>query len=745
MTVPAGLLVAGAAGQAEAAIPFSLIQGTVRIALGFVAGNAAAVLARGVLNSMLLNQVKVAMLLLCLGISGSYWVWHADGASADEKGRGQAARVAKTPASPPKPRTTQSAVSYRLTGLVQDEDTGDPVQGGQFTVMLGDVARSIDPDRTRTVTSGLDGQFLVDLPPGQVRTWTFLAPVGYWAPGNMKSEETFVLSRSRPIHRKEYVVRRGTVWPFRLIDADGRPAVGSIRASNPGDLFQAEADEAGRADLTLPREDGKLMAGAERGSPRARSFSSIPVAIPMEWASGFRTDAVKTIERIEGGYRLKDDAGRTATIGNAPRELPDGAGGSIKIGETGRVEPTLVDGKLTIRVLFSEAGRASSGSLSGRIVDPAGRPIGGVRVAPAFYIREGHRGGSVFPNDKEHEATTARDGRFLIRRIPRIDVSGRPSTLTLVVRKEGFASLETPEFSFKPGQGDAPQVLDPIQMEPGVSLSGTVVDPQGQPVEGVWVEPGGGYALRSRFTRTDADGKFTVRDLPKGLIELSFQYGDLWASDKYLADGTDDGLNIRLRPSAALLARPAARAVPEPPALGRPAPPLQVVGWSDGKPHSLADYRGKVVFLDFWGTWCGPSVKGIPSLERLEQKYEPRGVVFLSIHTPGEDIGKIRRFLDLKKSTLVSALDEAHDPGDNARNGLTADRYGVRGYPTLVMIDRRGNVAFHSGIGTREGVAAMKALGKEMGIEESTMTEADFHRLWEAFFSREVEKVLDRP
>ena len=78
-------------------------------------------------------------------------------------------------------------------------------------------------------------------------------------------------------------------------------------------------------------------------------------------------------------------------------------------------------------------------------------------------------------------------------------------------------------------------------------------------------------------------------------------------------------------------------------------------------------------------------------------------------------------------------------------NGVTADRYGVRGYPTLVMIDRQGNVAFHSGIGTKEGVAAMKALGKEMGLDESTMTEADFHRLWEAFFSREVEKVLDRP
>ena len=154
---------------------------------------------------------------------------------------------------------------------------------------------------------------------------------------------------------------------------------------------------------------------------------------------------------------------------------------------------------------------------------------------------------------------------------------------------------------------------------------------------------------------------------------------------------------------------------------------------------------GKVVFLDFWGTWCGPCVNGLPSLERLKQKYEPRGVVFLSIHTPGMEIGKIHRFLDLKKTTIVSALDEGRGKEDEPRNGMTADRYGVRGYPTLVMIDRHGNVAFHSRIGTKEGVAAMKALGKEMGLDESTMTEADFYRLWEAFFGREIERVLDRP
>ena len=66
VTAPAGLLVAGAAAEARAAIPLALTHSTIRIGSGFVANHTAAVLARGVLKSMLLNQVKVPALLVCL-------------------------------------------------------------------------------------------------------------------------------------------------------------------------------------------------------------------------------------------------------------------------------------------------------------------------------------------------------------------------------------------------------------------------------------------------------------------------------------------------------------------------------------------------------------------------------------------------------------------------------------------------------------------------------------------------------
>jgi RNA polymerase sigma factor (sigma-70 family) len=105
VTVPAGLLVAGAAGHAQAAIPMTLIEGTTRIALGFTAGNTAIVLARGVLNSMLLDQLRAVTVLLCLGIGGGYWAWHAVAAADDKNGQANSgAAFVSAPASSRQPR-----------------------------------------------------------------------------------------------------------------------------------------------------------------------------------------------------------------------------------------------------------------------------------------------------------------------------------------------------------------------------------------------------------------------------------------------------------------------------------------------------------------------------------------------------------------------------------------------------------------------------------------------------------------
>jgi RNA polymerase sigma factor (sigma-70 family) len=140
VTVPASLLVAGRAGQVQVAFPMTLVEGTVRIVLGFMAGNTASILARGVLNSMLLDQLKLATILLCLGIAGSVGAWFAIPTAAEGNGRSRA----KAPAISQSPRTDRY---------------GDPLPPGA-AMRLGTIRFRQAPFMTHVAFSP-DGQFVV--------------------------------------------------------------------------------------------------------------------------------------------------------------------------------------------------------------------------------------------------------------------------------------------------------------------------------------------------------------------------------------------------------------------------------------------------------------------------------------------------------------------------------------------------------------------------------------------------------
>ena len=474
--------------------------------------------------------------------------------------------------------------------------------------------------------------------------------------------------------------------------------------------------------LTLPQDGHKLTVYA---SPHSASLQSNLVVV--EWDTQFSPDAVKAMNNRDGRFHLTDDAGKTATIV-----------------ESDAVHPTIVDRKLVLQVTLPETDSKSFGSLTGRVIDSERQPIARAKVALAFGDASS---GSAMSGDPAHLVTTDTRGEFIIGSIPRWSVDGKSMKAFVVATKDGYAGVDSPSITLPPNNDGKPPALDAIRLEPGMSVSGTVIDPEGRPAVGVWVEVRGGYALREQFARTDEKGQFRVNNLPKGVVSLYFEYGKLFQMGKYFAeaDPKANTIEVRLRSVDEALAASKNRPPRRTPSLelGKPAPDLKVAAWTDGKARSLADYRGSVVLLDFWGIWCSACINGMPSLERLREKFEPRGVVFLSIHTRGEEIGKIRRFLEFKKTTMISALDADGGQHSNEFSGVTSDRYGVQGYPSFFIIDRQGNLAFPSG-GTTEDGAAMMAMGKEMGFSESTMTEADFHRLWEAYFSREIEKALDR-
>jgi RNA polymerase sigma factor (sigma-70 family) len=737
VTLPAGLFAAGAASQAQAAIPLTLIQGTSRIAQGFLAGNTAAALARGVLNSMLLNQVRVGTVLILLGIGSSYWAWCALAEASDREGKATPKQAAVgTTASAPKSQTTAPATIYRFTGSVRVEGTGEPVAGATVDVLITSSGQGPRAGN-RTARSGADGRYIVELPPGSARSWTLIAPVGYWAPRDPWFNEDFAVSREESVHRRDYVVRRGTVWDFRITRDHGvKPLSGVVWASDEGNSFRSIVGDAGRVRLTLPTEGGQVRATALESL-----MADDPVPMTLEWQSGFRPDAVTSVTSLGGSparYILNDHSGKTATL---------------TVPGKGLAAPRLDGGKLIVEVTLPEPDPKAFADLTGKVVDTSGRPVAGASVALTWV---GQHGVGMMSAQDRHRAMTDVQGDFRLRSIPRADSTGKPVTISLTVTKEGLAGVDTKPFHFRPGAGNASQVAEPLTLAPGVSVSGTVVDPDGKPLVGAWITPGPSFANSSKFTKTDDAGRFTVHDLTRGMAILTYRYGRLMAEGRYLALHDLGPLTIKVHPvpdAAQFQARSdaakAARDRTPPLALGTPAPAWESGAWSDGQSRKLAVYRGKVVVLDFCGgTSCVP-LGEVASLEKLRARYEPLGVAFLVLHSPGEDEKNVRAVFEMNQSSLIFAID--HDrkrDEDFDRNGMTAARYGVRSYPTLVMIDRRGQVAYHSGgVGAKEGVAAMLDLGKEMGIEvdRSRTTEADSRRLWEAFFGREIEKILNRP
>lgn len=96
---------------------------------------------------------------------------------------------------------------------------------------------------------------------------------------------------------------------------------------------------------------------------------------------------------------------------------------------------------------------------------------------------------------------------------------------------------------------------------------------------------------------------------------------------------------------------------------------------------TLASLRGKVVVLEFWGVWCGHCVENIPHLNKLADKFGPRGVEFLSISNDREKV--VREFLEKTKMSGTIALDV---------DSSAIERYGVSGYPTTFIIGRDGRV-----------------------------------------------------
>ncbi len=241
----------------------------------------------------------------------------------------------------------------------------------------------------------------------------------------------------------------------------------------------------------------------------------------------------------------------------------------------------------------------------------------------------------------------------------------------------------------------------------------------GTPVPGAEIEPTNGYALRRQATRTDADGRATLKNLPSGMLGLSVRQGQSRVQTNLMVSDQGSGnpeTTVRLKTMIASSESPATPAKPKRLPVGTAAPAFTLTSWTDGKPRKLVDFRGKIVVLDFWGVWCRPCLTAIPAMKELEAKYADDPIVFLGIHTPdgvADQITKLKKEFEWSIATGI-------DRGTIASDGMTSAAYGVRSYPTTVIVDADGKIAFRSDELIEDREASMKemeTLARQAGIK----------------------------
>lgn len=115
----------------------------------------------------------------------------------------------------------------------------------------------------------------------------------------------------------------------------------------------------------------------------------------------------------------------------------------------------------------------------------------------------------------------------------------------------------------------------------------------------------------------------------------------------------------------------------------------------DGKDVSLDDYKGKIVILDLWATWCVPCIASFPAMQKQVEKHQEVAFLFIAVEEKGDALKKVRNFMEKNHYPFHVLMDEPVKKGSDQYKIISS--YQPNGIPAKYVIDKKGILRFKSG------------------------------------------------